>query len=154
MDVVGVRDDEIAVGPAAPQRDGEQQVIVGDLAVAVAIESREVFDELDPSLAEHAQIEVRVHALDLAAEFPVVRAAHERQRVGDLPSILPGSLRYSKRRPGGQAGERELDARFYRDDIVVEAAVADAQRVDGAGREHASPGAEHAVHPVARCLAL
>ena len=78
--VVGVGNHQILVGLAAPQRHREQQVVVVDRAVAVAIERREVLDELDAPVAEDAEIELRADALHLAAELPLMRAALQRQR--------------------------------------------------------------------------
>ena len=79
--VVRVGDYQILIGFTAPQRDGEQQVVVVDAAVPVAIELREVFDELDPAVAKHAEIEVRVHPLELSADLPLMPAARERDSV-------------------------------------------------------------------------
>ncbi len=75
MHVVRVRQEEILVRLAAAQRHLEQQVVVVDDAVAVAIEGGKVLEQLDPAVAEDAQIERRVDPLDLAAQLELVRPA-------------------------------------------------------------------------------
>ena len=128
--VVGVGNHQILIRLAAPKRDGKQQVVVVDLAVAVAVERREVLDEFDSPVAEDAQIELRAHALHLTAELPLMGAALQRQRVGELPARLRRALRHTERRSAQQARERQLNARRDRRDGVVEVAEADAEVVD------------------------
>ena len=154
VDVVGVRNHQIAIRQATAQRDREQQVVVVHPAVAVAIERGKVLDQLDAAVAEHAEVELRVHALQLAADLPLMPPAHERQRVGELPTLLGRALRHPEGGPRLDAGKGQLDTRGDRSDGVVEIAVAHAQRIDGPRRQHARPGAEHRMEAITRLLAL
>ena len=57
--VVRVGDTQGACGDAASERDGEEQIVVVNVTVAVAVEVREVFDEFDAALLEDAETEAR-----------------------------------------------------------------------------------------------
>ena len=107
MDVVGIGN-PILIRLAASQCHREQQVVVVDAPVAVAIERREISTSSIAAVAEHAQVERRVHALHLPAHRPLVRAAHERERVGNLPAPLHRALRHAERRAGLETRKREL----------------------------------------------
>ena len=96
--VVGVVDDERLVGLAAPQRHREEQIAVVDAAVTVVIEAGEVFDELDPAFAKHAEIEPAVHVLPLAARAHRVAPRTNVSGVGELEPLLGRPLRNAKGR--------------------------------------------------------
>ena len=95
MHVVSVGNHQILSGWPLRKRHGKQQVVVVDAPVAVAIEGREVFDQFDPAVAEHAEIELGVHALDLPAKLPLMRASHEREarrRTATASASCPAAL--------------------------------------------------------------
>ena len=137
--VVGVGLDQRLIGLAAAERDGEQQVVVVDDAVAVVIERGEVLDELDAALLEDAEPELRVDALHLAAEPEAVGAADERGAVRDLQARLARLLRHAKRRAILHARERQLRRRRHRQRLVEERADAAAQRVDEVAARRGRP---------------
>ena len=89
----------------------------------------EVLDELDPALAEHAEVEQRVHALPLAAGAKAVSAAHQVDRVRDLQPRLRRALRDAERRAVLDARERQLRPGRDRRDRVVERAERDGRGV-------------------------
>ncbi len=139
MRVVGIRDVQVLVGLAAPQRHGKQQVVVVHLAVAVVIEPREVLNQLHAAFTEHAESEAGIHELQLAAGADRVRTQLVAEGVGQLQALLHGRLRHAERRAVLDAGKRVLRARRQRDDRVVEVAVAQAEAVDAArGQDPAS----------------
>src|SRR5438270_290949 len=82
-----VGDDERTGGHAAAERDGEEEVVIVNAPVAVAVEVREVFDEFDAALLEDAEVEVGEHALDFAAEGQRVVARDVREVVGELEAL-------------------------------------------------------------------
>jgi hypothetical protein len=152
--VVAIGQLEVAVGEGAAQRHGEQQVLVVDAAVAVVVEAREVLDELDASLAEHAQVEGALHALDLAAEAEVVGAEDGGEGVRELPAVLVRGLGHAEGGPVLEARERELAARVGGIDLVTVTVPAARQRVHPARAQHARPGGHHRVVVVRALLAL
>ena len=111
VDVVGIRNHQILIGLAAAQRHREQQIVVVDPAVAVVIERGKVLDQLDAAVAEHSEVELCVHPLQLPAELPLMRSPHQRERIGELPSLLRRPLRHAEGRPRLDARKRQLHAR-------------------------------------------
>ena len=108
--VVRIRNHQCLVRFAAAQRHREQQIAIVGAAVAVVIESGEVFDELDAPLPEHVEVEARVHPLPLTSGTKRVGTGHQRHGIRQLESLLLGTLGHAERGSILQAGERELRA--------------------------------------------
>ncbi len=128
----------------AAERDREQQIVVVDAAVAIVIERREILDQLDAALLEHAKVEQRVDAFDRAADSKRVRPTDERRVLGNLQAGLIRLLRHPERRTVLNARKRVLRERRHRLRVVVVRADAHLQVVDSR-RSAARPRTEHAV---------
>jgi hypothetical protein len=87
--VVGVGDDEIAIGCPAADGDGEEEIAVVDHTVAVTVLVGEVLDEDEDAAAEDSEIEGGSDALELSAEMEVVLAAGPVDVVVELRTLLP-----------------------------------------------------------------
>src|SRR6267378_2574937 len=109
-------------GLAAAQRDREEQIVIIDLAVAVAIEVWKVFDHFNASRLEHAQIKIRIDALNLAAQVQSMIAADDRDCVAKLETALFSPLRHAKRGAVLDAGKGKLRPGSYGLDVVKESA--------------------------------
>ena len=152
--VVRVGQHQRAIGKTAAQRYGEQQIVIVNMPVAVAIEVREVFDQFDAALLKHFQIEIGCDALKLAAGVERVVAANQRVRVGELKPPLLRSLRHAERRAVLQTGKRKLWAGRHRQRVVEKSAEAEVETVDVARRDDARVVAEQRVRLVQARLPL
>ena len=65
--VVRVRQNERAIRNTAAKCYCKQQIVIVNMAIAVAIEVRPILHGTHDSLLEHAKVEVRTHTLELAA---------------------------------------------------------------------------------------
>ena len=130
--VVGVRKVQRLIRLSAAQRDGEQQIVVVNAAVARMVERREVLDQLDPALLKHAKPKLTIHPVELAAEPHVVRATDEGRAVGDLPPRLRRPLGHSKRGAVLQARKGELRGGGERGGLVEKRADTHVERIDEA----------------------
>ncbi len=95
-------------GLAAAQRDREEQIVIIDLAVAVAIEVWKVFDHFNASCLEHSQIKIRIDALNLAAQVQSMIASDDRDCVAKLEAALLGTLGHAERGAVLNAGKGKL----------------------------------------------
>ena len=105
VSAIGVGNQQWLGGLAAAYRDREQQIVVVDPAIAVAIEIRKVFDHLNATLLKHPQIKISIDALNLAAEIQRVIAPNHRERVAELQASLFSPLRHAERCAVLNAGE-------------------------------------------------
>src|SRR5262245_58766867 len=106
----------------AAYRDGENQIVIVDSAIAGTIEVWKVFDHFDTALLENSKIEVASNPLNFTAEFPCMIAVNQNKRIAELKSALLGSLGHAKRSPILNAGKRELWPYGHGSDLVVKVA--------------------------------
>src|SRR5438874_1157824 len=69
VSIVGVWQKQRAIRKATAKCDGKQQIVIINAAIVVAIEIRKVFNQLDAALLKDFEIEIRLDALNLAAEI-------------------------------------------------------------------------------------
>src|SRR5687767_13384056 len=77
--------------------DREEQIVIINFPVAIAIKVRKILDQFDAPCLEDPQIKVSVDALDLTAKAQGVIATDHRERITELESALFGTLRDPKR---------------------------------------------------------
>src|SRR5262245_23319251 len=97
MIIVRVWNDQRPIGCGASERDREKETLVVDASVAVVVQRRKVFDELDTSLLKDSEIEIGIDPPQLASDFHRVRTADECQRIGELKPVHSSLLRHSER---------------------------------------------------------
>ncbi len=133
--VVGIRKQQRAIRKSAAKRDGKQQIVIVNATVEVAIEIRKVFDQFNPALLKHFQIEIGLDALNLTAEIERVVAADHRVSVAKLKPPLLGLLRHAKRRAVLNARKSKLRSGRHRHRLVDEVAETEVETVDIARRD-------------------
>src|SRR6267142_5008628 len=123
-------------GLATAQRDREEQVIIIDPAVAIAIEVRKILDHFNAACLKYPQIKIRIYALDLAAKGEGVVALDRCERVAELQAPLFGTLRDAERCAVLDAGESKLRPGIDRLNIVEESAETKIESVNVVGIQH------------------
>src|SRR3954468_3543050 len=104
--VVGIGQNERPRGKSAAQPDGEEQIVVVDDTVVVAVEVGEVLDDLHHALLKDAEIEVGIDALKFSAKAQIVIAVGPIEIVGELETILTRLLGNAEGGAVLKAGER------------------------------------------------
>ena len=102
----------------------------------------EVLHQLDPALAEDAEVEVPLRARDLGSDAEGVAAPHQGERVAELEPLLRVAWGTRKLAPSWMLGKVSCAAGGHGHDLVVVVAVARAEGVDRGGREGPGPGDE------------
>ena len=106
--VVVVGQIERARGCGTTQSDSEEQVVVIDFAVVVAIEIGKVFDRLNVPLLKDTEIEVGIDGLDFAAKAQRVITPRPGENVVPLQTKLQGLLGDAIGGAVVQVGESDL----------------------------------------------
>src|ERR1041385_2189346 len=145
VSVVSVGQYQRAIRNTAAQSNCKQQIVVVNAAVAVPIEIRKVCNQLDATLLKNFQIEIRLNALNLAAEIEHVLAAHHRERIAKLKTTLFRLLRHAERRAVLNARKRELWSNSDRQRVVAKSAEAEVELVYVIRREGVAVIGEQAV---------
>jgi hypothetical protein len=90
--IVCIRDDERGGRLGAPQRHRENEVIIVNSPIAVAVEIGKIFDQLDAALLEYAQIKGCSYMLNLASNLQGVVPPDHGKCVAKLEPPLSGFL--------------------------------------------------------------
>ena len=137
VSIVCIRQYERPLGKAAAKRHCKKQIVVVNAAVAVAIEIRKVFDQLDAALLKHLQIEIRLDTLNLAADREGVIATDHGEGVAKLVPPLFRLLWHAERRAVLNARKRKLWSRRNGQRVVKEGAKTEVETVYVVRREKA-----------------
>ena len=152
--VVVVGQHEGRGGCGAAQSDREEQIVVVDLAILVAIEVGEVFDGLNVALLKDAEVEVGIDGLHLTAEAEGVLVQRPSERVVALEAELAGLLRDAVGCAVVEVGIGDLRGGGDGIGDVDEVVVGEAELVDDRGREDVDPVGDEALQVVGRGLSI
>ncbi len=130
---IGVGNQQWLSGLTAAYGYRKQQIVIINLAIAVAIEVRKVFDHLNAPLLKDPQIKISVDALYLTSKVQRVSASDHRERIAELQSSLFGALRYTERGAVLNAGKRQLRSGGNGLDVVKERAETKIETIHIAG---------------------
>src|SRR4030095_4185282 len=93
---VGVGNQQRLSGLGTAQTNCEEQVVVINSTIKVAIEVRKVFDHFDPAGLEDPQIKISIDSLNLSTKVQRVISANHGKRVAELQPPLFCPLWYAK----------------------------------------------------------
>ena len=131
MIIVRIGKDKRAIGNAAAQRDGKKQIVVVDLAVAVAIEGGKILDQLDACPTGRHRGRSRHRCAETRLRIASVCAPRTRAKcISELQAVLARLLRDAERGSVLQARKCELRPRRDRIGPVDEVVDAETEAVD------------------------
>ena len=75
ISAIGIRNQQWLSGLTAAYSDREEQIVIVDLSVAIAIEVRKILDHFNAPLLKDTQIKIRIDTLNFAAKVQALNCS-------------------------------------------------------------------------------